>query len=538
MKIPPPRGYPGTPYPGSLPGLPLGTLVRVTEHVARAFFLFFSAPRRPNQGGEVRVERLLSEPLSVARGMRWFSAFPVSIQAHAPVGAWRAEPVALLAHSDQPSTAPGRRLFVGGIPFGMTEDELARIFDGVALPHEVRPVQEVTVMLWPSGQPRGFGFIQLATLAQAQRAQAVLSGRSVKHCGRSRKLVVRPATATDSGRRVAPFRSRMLWIGNLSFGTRASLLRQRFASAAGIKESQVYAAVATDRVGRSRGYGSVLFEQAEAAQRALEQMRGAEVGGRLVQVELERSAGGDEMPCLMDREGEHPDGDLHGDADGDAERLGQSVEAGGFPSAADGADAEVVAFAEQAARLAAAEARAIGLDLPPQPCSDPAQENRQRRNSLTAKQLMHRREREAFVRGLPFSSAQTELRAELRKLLKGKLPAEAVRHVWIASDQFGRPRGYARISTRCAPEARAAASCLDGAKILGREISAHWNADSARFSPSQSSSYQASSSQRPVELEEEIEVQLEMELEEEIEEEIEEERRLQGLTNVSHNHVH
>ena len=40
-----------------------------------------------------------------------------------------------------------RRLFVGGVPFQMTEAEIARIFDGVALPHEVRPVVEVVVVV-------------------------------------------------------------------------------------------------------------------------------------------------------------------------------------------------------------------------------------------------------------------------------------------------------------------------------------------------------------------------------------------------------
>jgi len=35
------------------------------------------------------------------------------------------------------------RLFVGGIPFDMTEADVTRLFDGLALPHEVSPVTEV-----------------------------------------------------------------------------------------------------------------------------------------------------------------------------------------------------------------------------------------------------------------------------------------------------------------------------------------------------------------------------------------------------------
>lgn len=208
--------------------------------------------------------------------MRWLCASLVPPIPPPPT--LRASPLLLALPADAPTTAPGRRLFVGGIPFGMTEDELARIFDGVALPHEIRPVQQVTVMLTPTGRPRGYGFIQLATLAQAQRAQAVLSGRSVKHCGNLRKLVVRPATSTST--RAQPFRSRMLWIGNLSFGTEARLLRHTFASAAEVAEEAVYASVARDGGGRSRGHGSVLFERADDARRAFERLRGKEIEGR------------------------------------------------------------------------------------------------------------------------------------------------------------------------------------------------------------------------------------------------------------------
>ncbi len=39
-----------------------------------------------------------------------------------------------------PNTQPEvTSLFVGGIPFGMTEADVTRLFDGLALPHEVSP---------------------------------------------------------------------------------------------------------------------------------------------------------------------------------------------------------------------------------------------------------------------------------------------------------------------------------------------------------------------------------------------------------------
>ena len=66
------------------------------------------------------------------------------------------------------------RLFVGGIPFDMTEADVTRLFDGLALPHEVSPVTEVCLVLGQNGAPRGYGFVELATPAQAKRCVVVV----------------------------------------------------------------------------------------------------------------------------------------------------------------------------------------------------------------------------------------------------------------------------------------------------------------------------------------------------------------------------
>ena len=66
----------------------------------------------------------------------------------------------------------------------MTEAEVARIFDGLALPHEVSPVVEVSLVLGHNGAPRGYGFVELASTVQAKRAQALMDGRAVSYDGR------------------------------------------------------------------------------------------------------------------------------------------------------------------------------------------------------------------------------------------------------------------------------------------------------------------------------------------------------------------
>ena len=81
----------------------------------------------------------------------------------------------------------------------MTEAEVARIFDGLALPHEVSPVVEVSLVLGHNGAPRGYGFVELASTVQAKRAQALMDGRAVSYDGRMpTTLVVREATPSKS----------------------------------------------------------------------------------------------------------------------------------------------------------------------------------------------------------------------------------------------------------------------------------------------------------------------------------------------------
>lgn len=75
--------------------------------------------------------------------------------------------------------------------------------------------------------------------------------------------------------------SNKLFVGGLSWGTDDHGLEQAFASFGEITEAKVI----TDRdTGRSRGFGFVTFVNAEDARRAIEDMNGAELDGRTLNV--------------------------------------------------------------------------------------------------------------------------------------------------------------------------------------------------------------------------------------------------------------
>ncbi|CAE6405054.1 hypothetical protein ACGC1H_000105 [Rhizoctonia solani] len=74
-----------------------------------------------------------------------------------------------------------------------------------------------------------------------------------------------------------------LYVGNLSWGTDDDFLRQTFGEFGNVTDSIVM----KDReTGRSRGFGFVTFSSPEEATAAIEQLNGAEVGGRQLTVNL------------------------------------------------------------------------------------------------------------------------------------------------------------------------------------------------------------------------------------------------------------
>jgi RNA recognition motif-containing protein len=67
----------------------------------------------------------------------------------------------------------GKRLYVGNIPFTTTEDQVRAFFAPRHLT-EVRLINDRD-----TGRPRGYGFVELATDAEADEAIATLDGESM-----------------------------------------------------------------------------------------------------------------------------------------------------------------------------------------------------------------------------------------------------------------------------------------------------------------------------------------------------------------------
>jgi len=82
-----------------------------------------------------------------------------------------------------------------------------------------------------------------------------------------------------------------VFVGGLSWGTKDDGLRRAFEAYGAVSEARVI----TDReTGRSRGFGFVTFEDANAASKAIAEMNGKELDGRSIKVSeaQEKSEGG------------------------------------------------------------------------------------------------------------------------------------------------------------------------------------------------------------------------------------------------------
>ena len=87
----------------------------------------------------------------------------------------------------------GSRLYVGNLPFSADEDQVRELFG-----QNNRTVKEVKLITdRDTGRPRGFGFVEMASLEDAEGAISELNGYSLD----GRTLTVNEARERSSGGR-------------------------------------------------------------------------------------------------------------------------------------------------------------------------------------------------------------------------------------------------------------------------------------------------------------------------------------------------
>jgi len=217
-----------------------------------------------------------------------------------------------------------RKLFVAGLPDSITEDVLRQLFEATG-----GTVSEISLPKdRATGRPRGFGFVTLSTSDEAQAARDSLDG-SIQ-AGKS--ISVRPFQAeppkrepgtggprSAGGGSAAPGApDRTLYVGNLPYDVTQAEIETLIGSTNAGPVARVH--LPTDPEGRKRGFGFVTMGTAEGARGAIEALRGADLRGRRLVVNLAHPKG--ERPPRSDFGGGGGGGYAGGGGGG----------GGGFPS--------------------------------------------------------------------------------------------------------------------------------------------------------------------------------------------------------------
>lgn len=206
-----------------------------------------------------------------------------------------------------------RKLFVAGLPDSITEDVLRQLFEATG-----GNVVEVSLPKdRATGRPRGFGFVTLATVEEATSARESLDGSfqggksiSVRpfQAEPPRRDGVRPmggpgggpgGSMGGGGGPMAPAPDRTLYVGNLPYDATVEEVEGLIGGTGSGPVVRVHLPMDPD--GRKRGFGFVTMASADAAKGAIEALRGADIRGRRLVVNLahpkgERPAGGGDRP--------------------------------------------------------------------------------------------------------------------------------------------------------------------------------------------------------------------------------------------------
>src|SRR5512142_1805357 len=191
------------------------------------------------------------------------------------------------------TTEDARKLFVAGLPDSITEEVLRQLFQATG-----STVLEVSLPKdRTSGRTRGFGFVTLETIEQAERSRAALDG-SVQA---GRAISVRPFQG-GSGRREpraeGPIASgaasssaedRTLYIGNLPYDATAAEVEELLARCGINPVLRVHLPIGPD--GRPRGFGFVTLSSADAVLQSLGALANADLRGRHVMVKVAHPRG-------------------------------------------------------------------------------------------------------------------------------------------------------------------------------------------------------------------------------------------------------
>jgi nucleolin len=172
-----------------------------------------------------------------------------------------------------------KKIYVGNIPFSVSKDELNELYS------EYGEVVDVYIPQNPAtGEGRGFAFV---TMKDEDYLKAIESTNGIEFGGRT-LVVNEPLPPGKKAPTRANNKGTKLYVGNLSFYTVVQTLYDIFGEFGEVVDCYLPEDTET---GGSRGFGFVTMAPEDAA-RAIKEIDGCEVDGRVIRVNEAQPKGG------------------------------------------------------------------------------------------------------------------------------------------------------------------------------------------------------------------------------------------------------
>ncbi|EPS59981.1 hypothetical protein M569_14824, partial [Genlisea aurea] len=199
--------------------------------------------------------------------------------------------------SDEPNFSPDLKLFVGNLPFNVDSAGLAELFEQAGNVEMVEVIYDKA-----SGRSRGFGFVTMTTVEEAEAAAQQFNGYEFQ--GRPLRVNAGPppsrngstfrgprGSSSSRSNNGFPFqstrtrssfdRSNRVHVGNLAWGVDNLALETLFREQGNVKEATV---IYDRETGRSKGFGFVTYGSREEVKNAIKSLDGIDLNGRSIRV--------------------------------------------------------------------------------------------------------------------------------------------------------------------------------------------------------------------------------------------------------------
>ncbi|XP_078433919.1 28 kDa ribonucleoprotein, chloroplastic-like [Wolffia australiana] len=190
----------------------------------------------------------------------------------AEISDWEGEDAPEESYPEPPEEA---KLFVGNLPFDMDSEKLAHLFEEAG-------IVEVAEVIYnrETDQSRGFGFVTMSTVEEAERAVDKFNRYSID----GRLLTVNKAAPRGSRPERTPRQSEQkfrIYVGNIPWSVDDERLKQAFSEYGKVTDSRV---VYDRESGRSRGFAFVTMSSQREMDDAIAALDGYNLGGRTIRV--------------------------------------------------------------------------------------------------------------------------------------------------------------------------------------------------------------------------------------------------------------